>query len=80
VRRRGSISQPRLLPLTAMGIVYGDLGTSPLYTLRAVAEATSGTAPLIFNSSHPNKMRLRIALATASFFSSVRQDFFQSRM
>jgi hypothetical protein len=24
--------------LTAMGIVYGDLGTSPLYTLQAVAQ------------------------------------------
>ena len=31
--------------LTAMGIVYGDLGTSPLYTLRAVAEATEGALP-----------------------------------
>jgi KUP system potassium uptake protein len=31
--------------LTAMGIVYGDLGTSPLYTLRAVAEATEGVLP-----------------------------------
>jgi KUP system potassium uptake protein len=28
--------------LTAMGIVYGDLGTSPLYTLQAVAQATDG--------------------------------------
>jgi K+ transporter len=25
-----------------MGIVYGDLGTSPLYTLQAVAQATDG--------------------------------------
>ncbi len=28
--------------LTAMGIVYGDLGTSPLYTLRAVAQTFDG--------------------------------------
>src|SRR3979411_145997 len=41
---------PRELPvttpaaaLTALGIVYGDLGTSPLYTLTAVAEAVGGT-------------------------------------
>jgi K+ transporter len=31
--------------LTAMGIVYGDLGTSPLYTLQAVAEANEGGLP-----------------------------------
>ena len=29
--------------LTALGIVYGDLGTSPLYTLQAVAQAVGGT-------------------------------------
>ncbi len=28
--------------LAALGIVYGDLGTSPLYTLQAVVEATGG--------------------------------------
>src|SRR3979411_756443 len=28
--------------LTAMGIVYGDLGTSPLYTLQAVAKTVDG--------------------------------------
>ncbi len=28
--------------LTALGIVYGDLGTSPLYTLQTVADATGG--------------------------------------
>src|SRR5215469_12959242 len=28
--------------LTALGIVYGDLGTSPLYTLQTVVEATGG--------------------------------------
>ncbi len=31
--------------LTALGIVYGDLGTSPLYTLQAVAQAVGG--PLV---------------------------------
>jgi KUP system potassium uptake protein len=28
--------------LTALGIVYGDLGTSPLYTLQAVSQAVDG--------------------------------------
>src|SRR5258705_336282 len=29
--------------LTALGIVYGDLGTSPLYTLQTVTQAVGGT-------------------------------------
>jgi len=29
--------------LTALGIVYGDLGTSPLYTLQTVAQAVGGS-------------------------------------
>jgi KUP system potassium uptake protein len=32
----------RLAALTALGVVYGDLGTSPLYTLQTVVEATGG--------------------------------------
>src|ERR1700681_1934145 len=28
--------------LTALGIVYGDIGTSPLYTLQTVAQAVGG--------------------------------------
>jgi K+ transporter len=28
--------------LAALGIVYGDLGTSPLYTLQAVVRTTGG--------------------------------------
>jgi len=28
--------------LTALGIVYGDLGTSPLYTLQTMLQATGG--------------------------------------
>jgi K+ transporter len=31
--------------LAALGIVYGDLGTSPLYTLQAVLSATGGIFP-----------------------------------
>src|SRR6202171_1455452 len=39
--------EPRRRPahwaaLTALGIVYGDLGTSPLYTLQTVVQATGG--------------------------------------
>jgi KUP system potassium uptake protein len=33
---------PRWAALTALGIVYGDLGTSPLYTLQTVVQATGG--------------------------------------
>jgi len=38
------IALPASLPTTlaALGIVYGDLGTSPLYTLQAVAQAVGG--------------------------------------
>ena len=34
--------QTRWAALTALGIVYGDLGTSPLYTLQTVVQATGG--------------------------------------
>ena len=38
-----TIRQPtRWAALTALGIVYGDLGTSPLYTLQTVVQATGG--------------------------------------
>jgi KUP system potassium uptake protein len=29
--------------VTALGVVFGDLGTSPLYTLKAITQATGGT-------------------------------------
>jgi len=32
----------RWAPLSALGIVYGDLGTSPLYTLQTVVQGTGG--------------------------------------
>jgi KUP system potassium uptake protein len=35
-------SPPHWAALTALGIVYGDLGTSPLYTLQTVVQATGG--------------------------------------
>src|ERR1700687_4080937 len=37
------------LALTALGIVYGDIGTSPLYTLQAVAQSVGG--PLVPNAA-----------------------------
>src|ERR1022692_4231982 len=33
---------PMAATLTAIGVVYGDLGTSPLYTLQTVVQATGG--------------------------------------
>jgi KUP system potassium uptake protein len=33
------------LTLTAIGVVYGDLGTSPLYTLKTVLDLAGGTTP-----------------------------------
>ncbi|MBV9509664.1 MAG: KUP/HAK/KT family potassium transporter, partial [Caulobacteraceae bacterium] len=38
-------AQPKATPLAALGalgVVYGDLGTSPLYTLQTVVEAVNG--------------------------------------
>ncbi|MFN6999559.1 MAG: KUP/HAK/KT family potassium transporter, partial [Elioraea tepidiphila] len=38
---------PRLgLILAALGVVYGDIGTSPLYALRAALTQTPGVAPV----------------------------------
>src|SRR4051812_4216528 len=41
-RASSRVDQPTTVSasLTAMGIVYGDLGTSPLYTLQAVAKTS----------------------------------------
>src|ERR1035441_8389217 len=38
-RQRAS---PMAATLTAIGVVYGDLGTSPLYTLQTVVQAVGG--------------------------------------
>ncbi|MGH6878489.1 MAG: potassium transporter Kup [Rhizomicrobium sp.] len=44
---RGERSRRRtaLLTLGALGVVFGDIGTSPLYAMRETARATGGTAP-----------------------------------
>ena len=39
IARRDS---PATAALTAIGIVYGDLGTSPLYTLQTIVQAVGG--------------------------------------
>jgi KUP system potassium uptake protein len=43
-RRRGRASGA-LLGLSALGIVFGDIGTSPLYTLKTVLNLTGATPP-----------------------------------
>src|SRR5258705_10448260 len=45
--RSGAAGSPRLFPLTltAIGVVYGDIGTSPLYTIRECFYGPHGFAP-----------------------------------
>ncbi|WP_268871463.1 KUP/HAK/KT family potassium transporter [Rhizobium mesoamericanum] len=33
------------LSMAALGVVFGDIGTSPLYTLKTVLEVTGGAQP-----------------------------------
>ncbi|CAK0743667.1 putative potassium transport system protein Kup [uncultured Gammaproteobacteria bacterium] len=42
-------SQTSALTLGALGIVYGDLGTSPLYTMRTCFSAFDGLSPTVDN-------------------------------
>jgi KUP system potassium uptake protein len=41
-RRHADDSKTRLASFAALGVVFGDLGTSPLYTLQTVVQATGG--------------------------------------
>ncbi len=43
--RRGGQAGGALLGLSALGIVFGDIGTSPLYTLKTVLNLTGATPP-----------------------------------
>ncbi len=43
------ISSSGALTLAALGVVYGDIGTSPLYTLKTVFLATTGILPTAEN-------------------------------
>jgi KUP system potassium uptake protein len=38
-----------VLTLTALGVVYGDIGTSPLYTMKETFGASHGLAPSVVN-------------------------------
>ena len=38
-------ANPRLLALTAIGVVFGDIGTSPLYTLSVTLSASGQPVP-----------------------------------
>jgi KUP system potassium uptake protein len=40
-----SLGRTLALTLGALGVVYGDIGTSPLYAMRAAATAAGGDAP-----------------------------------
>ncbi len=42
----GAASNPRLaaMSLAALGIVFGDIGTSPLYTLKTVLDLTGAAS------------------------------------
>src|SRR6202795_4779715 len=40
--RQADDSPARLASFAALGVVFGDLGTSPLYTLQTVVQATGG--------------------------------------
>ena len=41
-RRPGSIAA---LEFAALGVVFGDIGTSPLYTLKTVLDLTGDSSP-----------------------------------
>jgi KUP system potassium uptake protein len=47
IRRSGAPGSQRLfaLTLTAIGVVYGDIGTSPLYTIRECFSGPHGFEP-----------------------------------
>ena len=43
IARPASLASRSALGLSALGIVFGDIGTSPLYTLKTVLGLTGGT-------------------------------------
>ena len=42
MRNKSGSSSFRALTLGALGVVYGDIGTSPLYVMQTVFEPTNG--------------------------------------
>ena len=49
VEQRPTGKRLAVLTLTALGVVYGDIGTSPLYALRACFKPEYGLAPTQYN-------------------------------
>lgn len=45
VPQQDTEKQPALAVLTALGVVYGDIGTSPLYGLKQAINAGGGATP-----------------------------------
>ena len=45
LRRQGVRKQTAAAALTALGVVYGDIGTSPLYGLKQAVEAAGAPTP-----------------------------------
>jgi KUP system potassium uptake protein len=43
--RRGALHLPAAAALTALGVVYGDIGTSPLYGFKQAADAAGRVSP-----------------------------------
>ena len=46
--KNNSLKRELWLALGALGVVYGDIGTSPLYAMRASAQAAGGALPQAF--------------------------------
>ena len=43
--RRGALQLPAVAALTALGVVYGDIGTSALYGFKQAADAAGPISP-----------------------------------
>ena len=78
---------PTMATLCALGVVYGDIGTSPLYALREAAKAASGesmptpeavlgTVSLI---TWPNRTHARSSLQNIRLSSDVANPLSRSR-
>jgi KUP system potassium uptake protein len=46
VEQKRSFKQNAVLTLAALGVVFGDIGTSPLYALRETVLSTAGNIPV----------------------------------
>ena len=66
---RGSQSCLPILSLTALGIVFGDIGTSPLYTFKTILNMTAKTpdAITILGALSPETQRDHAALLMSTW-------------